>query len=236
MSPGAAGPGAEVSRCDVPQHRVVQRLIGHQPLQPTVLALQFFQPLGLVDPQPPVLPPPAVIRWLGHAEAARDLRDRFPLREHHLRLPQFADDLLGRGPLACHADSLRTGPNPRTGSGPVLGGQVSGRGTTNTHTRRGSQDNCGCRRHIFGEALTAHIVSGRGVCPEPDLGLTFVVVLQRPSAGKCFLRGSPARAGIDLLNIICGTCCLRFPRSRGDRPCAGSSARRKRSVPPLARG
>ena len=27
-------------------------------------------------------------------------------------------------PLACHTDSLRTGPNPRTGSGPVLGGQV----------------------------------------------------------------------------------------------------------------
>ena len=124
MSPGAAWPGAEVSRCDVPHHRVGQRLIGHQPLQPTVLALQCFQPLGLVDPQPPVLPPPAVIRWLGHAEAARDLRDRFPLREHHLRLPQFADDLLGRVPLACHADSLRTGPNPRTGSGPVLGGQV----------------------------------------------------------------------------------------------------------------
>ena len=73
MSPGAAWPGAEVSRCDVPQHRVAPRLIGHQPLQPTVLALQLFQPLGLVDPQPPVLPPPAVIRWLGHAEAARDL-------------------------------------------------------------------------------------------------------------------------------------------------------------------
>ena len=133
MSPGAAWPGAEVSRCDVPHHRVGQRLIGHQPLQPTVLALQCFQPLGLVDPQPPVLPPPAVIRWLGHAEAARDLRDRFPLREHHLRLPQFADDLLGRVPLACHADSLRTGPNPRTGSGPVLGGQV-------TFTSRGSVD------------------------------------------------------------------------------------------------
>ena len=31
--------------------------------------------------------------------------------------------LLGRVPLACHADSLRTGPNPRTGSGPVLGGR-----------------------------------------------------------------------------------------------------------------
>ena len=124
MSPGAAWPGAEGSRCAVPQHRVGQRLIGHHPLPPTVLALPFFQPLGRVDPQPPVLPPPAVIRWLGHAEAARDLRDRFPRREHPLRLPQVADDRLGRVPLACHAHSLRTGPNPRTGSGPVLGGQV----------------------------------------------------------------------------------------------------------------
>ena len=123
MSPGAGAPGAEVSRCAVPQHRVGQRLIGHQPLPPTVRALPFFQPLGRVDPQPPVLPPPAVIRWLGHAAAARDLRDRFPRREHPLRLPQVADDRLGRVPLACHADSLRTGPNPRTGSGPVLGGQ-----------------------------------------------------------------------------------------------------------------
>ena len=125
MSPGAAWPGAEGSRCAVPPHRVGQRLIGHHPLPPTVRALPFFQPLGRVDPQPPVLPPPAVIRWLGHAEAARDLRDRFPRREHPLRLPQLADDRLGRVPLACHAHSLRTGPNPRTGSGPVLGGQVS---------------------------------------------------------------------------------------------------------------
>ena len=82
----------------------------------------------------------------------------------------------------------------------------------------GSQDNCGCRRHIFGEALTAHIVSGRGVCPETDLGLTFAVVLQRPSAGKCFLRGSP--------------------RSRGDRPYfdPGVHVRMLPTVPPLARG
>ena len=124
MSPGAAWPGAEGSRGAVPPHRVGPRLIGPHPLPPTVRALPFFQPLGRVDPQPPVLPPPAVIRWRGHAEAARDRRDRFPRREHPLRLPQVAADRLGRVPLACHADSLRTGPNPRTGSGPVLGGQV----------------------------------------------------------------------------------------------------------------
>ncbi len=44
---------------------------------------------------------------LGHAEAARDLRDRFPLRQRHLRLPQFADDLLRAVPLPGHADSPR---------------------------------------------------------------------------------------------------------------------------------
>ena len=57
---------------------------------------------------------------------ARWRREYNEQRPHSaLGYPQFADDLLGRVPLACHADSLRTGPNPRTGSGPVLGGQVS---------------------------------------------------------------------------------------------------------------
>ena len=49
-----------------------------------------------------------------------------PLGSGDLRLPQRADDRLRRVPLPRHADSLLTGPNPRTGSGPVLGGQVRG--------------------------------------------------------------------------------------------------------------
>ena len=155
MSPGAAWPGAEGSRCAVPPHRVGPRLIGHHPLPPTVRALPFFQPLGRVDPQPPVLPPPAVIRWLGHAEAARDRRDRFPRREHPLRLPQVADDRLGRVPLACHADSLRTGPNPRTGSGPVLGGAghylyraIDREGALLDSRRRAQRDTHAARRFL----------------------------------------------------------------------------------------
>ena len=55
---------------------------------------------------PAVLPPPAVIRGLSHAEAARHLRDRCPLRERQLRLPQFADDLVGYVPLAGYGGSL----------------------------------------------------------------------------------------------------------------------------------
>ena len=51
----AASPGSEVSRGGLPQDRLIQLRVGQQPLQPSVLFLQFLQPLRLVDPQPTVL-------------------------------------------------------------------------------------------------------------------------------------------------------------------------------------
>ena len=49
-------------------------------------------------------------------------------------LPPRADDRLRRVPLPRHADSLLTGPNPRTRSGPVLGGQVTSTESVNMAT------------------------------------------------------------------------------------------------------
>ena len=50
---------------------MVQRLIGHQPLQPRVLLLQLLEPLRLIQPQAAVLPPPAGVRLLTHAQPPR---------------------------------------------------------------------------------------------------------------------------------------------------------------------
>ena len=96
-----------VDRDHHPQHRVVQRLVGDQPFPPAVLTLQILQALGLVHSQPAVRPAPAVVGRLGHAEAPRHRRNRFPLPQRHLRLPPRADDLLRCVPLAGHADSPR---------------------------------------------------------------------------------------------------------------------------------
>ena len=85
---------------------MVQRLIGHQPLQPRVLLLQLLEPLRLIQPQAALLPPPAVVGLLGDAEPSCHFGHTLALRQDHLRLPQFPDDLLCRVPLPRQADSL----------------------------------------------------------------------------------------------------------------------------------
>ena len=99
-----------------------------QPLQPTVLSRsRSCSRLAWSTRSPP---PPAAS---GHTLArprrggGRPTRPLPPARAPPPP-PAVAADLLGRVPLACHADSLRTGPNPRTGSGPVLGGGGGGGG------------------------------------------------------------------------------------------------------------
>ena len=81
-------------------------MIGHQLLQPPVLALPLLQPLGLVDPQAAILAPPALVRLLGNTAPSRHLGHPLALGENHLRLPQLRDDLLCRVPLVSHANSL----------------------------------------------------------------------------------------------------------------------------------
>src|SRR6516162_8342388 len=53
--------GLEVSLGDIPQHLLLQRQVRHHPLETRILLLQLLQTSGLVQLQPPVLLPPAVI-------------------------------------------------------------------------------------------------------------------------------------------------------------------------------
>ena len=105
--PAPRGRAQKFPRGDVPHHRGVQRLVGHQPREPAVLPLEPLQPFGLIPPPPAGLPAPAVIRRLADPERPHHRPHRLPLRQGHLRLPQVADDLLSRVPLACHAGSPR---------------------------------------------------------------------------------------------------------------------------------
>jgi hypothetical protein len=81
----------------------VERLIGHDPLQPLVLTLQLPQALGIVGLHRAVLVAPPVIRVLADLEVPRDLDGRLALGQHAIGLAQLADDLLRRVPASRHA-------------------------------------------------------------------------------------------------------------------------------------
>ena len=49
--------GSEVSRGHLFENRVTQRLVRYQLLEPCVLPLELLEPLGLVQPQLPSVPP-----------------------------------------------------------------------------------------------------------------------------------------------------------------------------------
>ncbi len=67
---------------------------GDDSLQLSILTLQLFQPLGVIDLHPAVLVTPPVERLLGDLQRLGSLRDRPALAEHPLGLAQLADDLL----------------------------------------------------------------------------------------------------------------------------------------------
>src|SRR4029453_11584368 len=71
--PCGAAPGSEVSLGQLLEHVDVQRLVGHQPLEPGVLGLQLPQPLGLTRLHPAVLAAPAVPGRLGDLQRPQDL-------------------------------------------------------------------------------------------------------------------------------------------------------------------
>lgn len=65
----ASSAGLEVSPGDQLKHLFVQARVRHQLLEPGVLLLRIPELLRLVDPQPAVLLPPAVVRLLRDAQA-----------------------------------------------------------------------------------------------------------------------------------------------------------------------
>src|SRR5713226_4703855 len=76
----------------------VQRLLGHDPLQPTVLFLQLPQPPRLVHFQAPVLRLPVVERCVAHPQSSAQILHRDP----GLRLLQHPYDLLFTKPALPH--------------------------------------------------------------------------------------------------------------------------------------
>src|SRR5437868_6219458 len=99
----ASGKGLVFSPEGFLQDQLVERQLGHRPLEPAVLLLHFLEALGLVELQTAVLAPPAIIALLRDAEASTDRANRLTLSETDLRFPQKTDDLLCRVSLPCHS-------------------------------------------------------------------------------------------------------------------------------------
>ena len=76
--------------------------LGHQSLQPEVLLLQLFEPLGLVHPHPAVFLAPTVESLLGDPNLLDCLRGRFAFALGHLDLSQLADNLFRGVSFLCH--------------------------------------------------------------------------------------------------------------------------------------
>jgi hypothetical protein len=72
---GAGEPGSPVSPPQLLQRLDLELLVGHDPLQAGVLALQFLQPLDVVGLQPAVLGAPAVVGRLADLQLLGDLGD-----------------------------------------------------------------------------------------------------------------------------------------------------------------
>ena len=68
--PAGVSAGSEVSRGHLFKNRVVEGLVRHQLLEPRVFPLELLEPLGLIDPQAPVLLPPPIIRLLAESRVS----------------------------------------------------------------------------------------------------------------------------------------------------------------------
>ena len=80
----------------------VEGLVGHDALEPGVLALELLQALRVVGLHAAVLVPPAVIGLLGDLEVPSNRRDVGPFGEQPVGLAELADDLLGCVPSMLH--------------------------------------------------------------------------------------------------------------------------------------
>ena len=69
-----------------PENHVVERLVRHQLLEPRVLPLELLEPFRLVETQPPILLPPAVVRLLTDPQLLADLGRAQTAAQLHLGL------------------------------------------------------------------------------------------------------------------------------------------------------
>src|SRR5208283_368793 len=86
--------GSEVSRGHVLQHLLLQRQLGHQSPQTTILFLQLLQPSRLLQLQTAILLAPAVVALFFDAGFSARLWGKFSVSDCHFDLSQKGDDLL----------------------------------------------------------------------------------------------------------------------------------------------
>jgi hypothetical protein len=91
----SSAPDSVASFARLLQDRLVEFDIRRQTLEPPVLLLECFEPLGFALLDPAVLHLPAVVDLLTHAELLHDLRVLLARRLQGLRLAPLLDDFLG---------------------------------------------------------------------------------------------------------------------------------------------
>ena len=176
--PGAGAPGGDVSRGPVLPDRVGHRLIRHHPPPPLGLLLPLRAPLRLGDVPPAVLAPPAGVGRFRDPQVADHRRHAGALGAGARRLAPLRDDRFRRGPRPGPAGSLRD-PDPRSGSGSVLGGQV----TSPVPRGRGIHDGARTNPRRFDRIEAGQVGAGRTTgAPLPPR-----VPRRRPSARSTLL-------------------------------------------------
>ena len=101
-----ASPGSEVSRGRLSKDCVVERYVGNELLQASVLLLELLQALGLVELETAVLLPPALVGLLGDSDLLASLGNALALREHELSFAELGDDFFRTVTFSSHVFHL----------------------------------------------------------------------------------------------------------------------------------
>ncbi|MBP1770440.1 MAG: hypothetical protein H6P96_1058, partial [Candidatus Aminicenantes bacterium] len=135
------GPGSVCSRRQFLQNRNVDRLVGHQLLQPNVFPFQGLQALQLFQAQPPIHCPPAVMRLLADSQLLADLRRRLTScllptrRQPHESSRRFAPACIASSPSSAPLSAQRrrpilTVPLERSNGGGSISEEADGHSAT----------------------------------------------------------------------------------------------------------
>ena len=101
-----ASPGSEVSRGRLSKDCVVERYVGNELIQASVLLLELLPALGLVELETAVLLPPALVGLLGDSDLLASLGNALALREHELSFAELGDDLFRSVTFSSHVFHL----------------------------------------------------------------------------------------------------------------------------------
>ena len=180
-----------MSRGHLFQDHVIERLVGHQLLQPRVFLLEGLQALRLIETQPPVLLPPPVVRLLTDPQLFADLGRAQTAAHLHLGLASCGDDLLGAVPLAWHPASCSLRPNSNARAGTVSGGKVKGLSVSQRPTQSASLTGEG---KILGtlQYMAPEQLEGKDADARTDIFAFGAVVYEMATGQKAFKGDSQA--------------------------------------------